>query len=70
MILEKIWKSKIFCYLFHPKKTKKYIHYIDPVTQRPYGKYKCEVCNEKYLANNKWDWYRLPTKKKCGKKSK
>lgn len=52
----------MFCLLFHPKETKVTIFYIDPLTQRPYGRHKCKVCKDKYVANNKYDWFWLPKK--------
>lgn len=56
--------SELFCILFHYKvKTKKYLHVVDPITLRPYGKYKCEICGRKFLANNKFDWFRFKKKK-------
>ena len=68
-MLRRLWMSKVVCILFHSrKKLKKEFYVIDTVTQRPYHKYKCEVCGRKYLANNKFDWFQLEWKKKKRKK--
>lgn len=66
-LLNKIWYNKVMCYLFHKKKVKEAMAYVDPVTQRPYGKYKCEICGQKYIAKDKWSWYRIKTKKQLKK---
>jgi hypothetical protein len=64
-LLKKLWMSELCCILFHSKiKTKKKIHAVDPITLRPYGKHKCEICGRKFLANNKFDWFRVKNKKK------
>lgn len=63
-MIRKIWMSEIFCFLFHSRiKTKDHVYVIDPITQRPYGRYKCKICGRKYIANNKYDWYRVYRKK-------
>jgi hypothetical protein len=60
--------SEIACILFHSRKRlKKEFYAVDNITQRPYHKYKCEICNRKYLANNKFDWFRLKYRKKIKK---
>lgn len=64
-ILSKVWNSKIICILFHTRiKIKDFPYEIDPVTQRPYGRYKCKICGRRYLANNRFDWYQIDIKKK------
>jgi hypothetical protein len=64
-MFQKLWMSNLVCILAHPKKyLKKEFYAIDPITKRPYHKYKCEICSRKYMANNKFDWYRLKLKTK------
>lgn len=64
-MLRKLWMSNLACILAHSKKyLKKEFYAIDPTTKRPYHKYKCKICGRKYMANNKFDWYRLKLKTK------
>lgn len=64
-MFRKLWMSEISCILFHSKKKlKREFFAVDKITGRPYHKYKCEICGRKYLANNKFDWFRLKFKKK------
>lgn len=68
-VFRKLWMSKVACVLLHTKKLIKQKYFkIDPITKRPYHMYKCDVCGRKYLANNKFDWYRKKVKKKKRKK--
>lgn len=68
--ISKVWESKIVCILFHYRiKIKDYVYEIDPVTNRPYGRYKCKICGRRYIANNRFDWYQIDiTKKNKGKR--
>jgi hypothetical protein len=64
-MFRRLWMSEVGCILFHSKKKlKKEFYAVDEITRRPYHKYKCEICGRKYLANNKFDWFRLKFKKK------
>lgn len=55
----RIWKSKLFCILFHPIREKKGEWYYDEIMRRWFGKYKCDICGRKFVARYGRDWYRL-----------
>ena len=67
-MFRKLWMSEIICILFHNKiKIKKVNYLVDPITQRPYSRYKCKICGRSYIANNKFDWFRVNSKKSLRK---
>lgn len=57
--LKKIWKSRLFCILFHTPINKKETWHYDKITRRWFGKYECPVCKKKFVARHKKDWFRL-----------
>lgn len=46
------------CRLFHPIETISNCDFIDRVTGKSVGKFKCIKCEKTYLANNKRDFFR------------
>lgn len=45
--------NSILCLFFHKIETIENCSFIDKVTKKSVGKFKCEKCNKEFLANNK-----------------
>ena len=52
------WLGAVMCRLFHPIETLENCSFIDKVTGRSVGKFRCKKCNVEYLANGKRDMFR------------
>lgn len=46
------------CIFFHPIEIIEKTFFIDRVSKKSVGKFKCRKCNKKYLANDKRNFYR------------
>ena len=51
-------KNAVMCRFFHPIETLENCSFIDGVSGKIVGKFKCKKCDKKYLANNKRDAFR------------
>jgi len=49
----------VICLLFHKITIIDNCHFVDKVTGKSVGKFKCEKCKIEYLANNKRSWFRF-----------
>ena len=48
----------VMCRLFHPIEMLENCSFIDKVTGKSVGKFRCKKCNTEYLANGKRDMFR------------
>jgi len=46
------------CRLFHPIETLENCSFVDSVSGKSVGKFRCKKCNAEYLANGKRDMFR------------
>lgn len=51
-------KNAVMCRFFHPIVTIENCSFIDSVSRKSVGKFKCKKCDKKYLANSKRDVFR------------
>jgi len=50
--------GSVMCRLFHHIETLENCSFIDKVTGKSVGKFRCKKCNAEYLANSKRDMFR------------
>jgi hypothetical protein len=48
----------VMCRLFHPIETLENCSFVDSVSGKSVGKFRCKKCNVEYLANGKRDMFR------------
>jgi hypothetical protein len=54
----RFWLGDIMCRLFHPIETLANCSFVDSVSGKSVGKFRCKKCGAEYLANNKRDMFR------------
>jgi hypothetical protein len=54
----KLLKTAVMCRFFHPIETLENCSFVDTVSGKSVGKFKCKKCDKKYLANSKRDIFR------------
>jgi len=50
--------AAVMCRFFHPIETLENCSFVDKVSGKSVGKFKCKKCDKKYLANSKRDIFR------------
>ena len=48
----------VICRFFHKITVIDNCHFVDTVSGKSVGKFKCEKCEREYLANRKRSWFR------------
>jgi hypothetical protein len=54
----RFWLDGVICRLFHPIETLANCSFVDRVSGKSVGKFRCKKCGAEYLANNKRDMFR------------
>jgi hypothetical protein len=54
----RFWLGGVMCRLFHPIETLANCSFVDSVSGKSVGKFRCKKCGAEYLANNKRDMFR------------
>jgi hypothetical protein len=54
----RFWLGAVMCRLFHPIETLENCSFVDSVSGKSVGKFRCKKCNAEYLANSKRDMFR------------
>lgn len=54
----RFWLGSVMCRLFHPIETLENCSFVDSVSGKSVGKFRCKKCRAEYLANGKRDVFR------------
>jgi hypothetical protein len=54
----RLLKTAVMCRFFHSIETLENCSFVDKVSGKSVGKFKCKKCDKKYLANSKRDFFR------------
>lgn len=54
----RFWLGGVMCRLFHSIETLENCSFVDRVSGKSVGKFRCKKCGAEYLANSKRDMFR------------